>query len=173
MSRSALCLGQEPLPHSHSGAGSRCRSGAPGPGLWGTRSSFPGPSGLWRLTQGSRSPANSWSPVTVNSWSRAVVTVPKSRCDCPVTRYPATRPCHRILSKQRSENGQQRPAWLVRCRAGGGQTPVQALTPASSQCWFCSDTKNKHRSRCLLRVHGPSEPSTCPNISQLVTWKVF
>lgn len=61
--------------------------------------------------------------------SRAVVTVPESQCDCPVTRYSATGPCHLKLSKQCSENGQQHPVWSVRCSSQAGSNLTRVPTP--------------------------------------------
>lgn len=84
------------------------------------RGPSPRPSGLWHPEAGQLVPCK--QPVSCHCKqlvSRVVVTVPKSQCDCPVTRYPTTGPCHLILGKQCPENGQQCPVWSVRCLSQG------------------------------------------------------
>lgn len=118
--------------------GSRTR-GVPRPRAFGKhlhRNPSHRPSGLWHPEAGQLVPCKQPAPCHCKQLvSRVAVTVPKSQCDCPVTRYPATGSRHLILGKQCSENGQHCPVGSVWC---------------SSQGLGCS----------LKRVPTPREPSS-------------
>ena len=90
----------------------------------------------WHLTAGWLVPCKQQISCHCKQLVPKVVTVPKSRCDCPVTRYSATGPSHLILGKQHSENGQQRPARTARCRARGRSDSSPGPDPSAVNALF-------------------------------------